>query len=163
MYFITVHKKYISNTYTVPLLIELFSHNSFFFVVFHTVPKSHSTSAEQTWIENTKVTICLIELYTLSRVPIIQFKSYSHANSTKIAVAVMFPGDLLQHPATPVQKAINITKKLTMNRAIVDLPMSNECRKVKCLLETVVSWMRMIVLNYRPNLRNLVMASSENS
>lgn len=49
---------------------------------------------------------------------------YSQANSTKIAVAVMFPGDLLQHPATPVQNAMNITKKLTINNAIVDLPMS---------------------------------------
>jgi hypothetical protein len=43
-----------------------------------------------------------------------------------MAVAVMLPGDLLQHPATPVQKATNITKKLTMNNAIVDLPMSKQ-------------------------------------
>lgn len=48
-----------------------------------------------------------------------------------MAVAVMFPGDLLQHPATPVQKAMNMTKKLTTNKAIVDLPMSVGCRKDK--------------------------------
>lgn len=48
-----------------------------------------------------------------------------------MAVAVMFPGDLLQHPATPVQKAINMTKKLTTNNAIVDLPMSAGRQKDK--------------------------------
>jgi len=39
-------------------------------------------------------------------------------------VAVMFPGDLLQQPTTPVQKAENIARKPTMNSAITDLPIS---------------------------------------
>lgn len=47
-----------------------------------------------------------------------------HANNIKIAVAVIFPGDLLQHPVTPVQKAANTAKKEMMNKAIIDLPIS---------------------------------------
>lgn len=46
-----------------------------------------------------------------------------------MAVAVIFPGDLLQQPATPVQNAMNITKKLTMNNAIVALPISKNISK----------------------------------
>ena len=42
----------------------------------------------------------------------------------RMAVEAMFPGLLLQHPATPVQKATNTKKKETMNRAIIDLAMS---------------------------------------
>lgn len=41
-----------------------------------------------------------------------------------IAVAVIFPGDLLQHPATPVQKATKTAKKDKMKRAIIDRPIS---------------------------------------
>lgn len=40
-----------------------------------------------------------------------------------MAVAVMFPGLLLQHPATPVQKAANTEANATMNKATVALPM----------------------------------------
>lgn len=49
---------------------------------------------------------------------------YWQANNIRIAVAVMFPGDLLQQPTTPVQNAENIARKPTMNRAITDLPIS---------------------------------------
>jgi hypothetical protein len=36
----------------------------------------------------------------------------------------MLPGDRRQHPATPVQNATNTAKNATMNRAIIDRPMS---------------------------------------
>jgi len=49
---------------------------------------------------------------------------YWQANNIRIAVAVMFPADLLQQPTTPVQNAENIARKATMNRAITDLPIS---------------------------------------
>lgn len=42
----------------------------------------------------------------------------------RIAVAVIFPGDLLQQPAMPVQNATNIVKKANINNAIADLPIS---------------------------------------
>lgn len=44
----------------------------------------------------------------------------------RIAVAVIFPGDLLQHPATPVQKATNITINETIKRAIAERPISGK-------------------------------------
>lgn len=49
-----------------------------------------------------------------------------HESNMRIAVAVILPGDLLQHPATPVQKAMNITKKDTMKSAIAERPMSEK-------------------------------------
>lgn len=64
---------------------------------------------------------------------------YWQANNIRIAVAVMFPGDLLQQPTTPVQNAENIARKPTMNRAITDLPMSATIIKnsnVLCYLHT---------------------------
>lgn len=36
----------------------------------------------------------------------------------------MFPGDLRQHPTTPVQNAENIAKNAIMKEAIADLPIS---------------------------------------
>lgn len=45
--------------------------------------------------------------------------------SMRMAVAVMFPGLLFQHPMTPVQKAMKTTKNPTMNKATVDLAMCN--------------------------------------
>lgn len=42
----------------------------------------------------------------------------------RIAVAVIFPGDRLQHPVTPVQKDAKIDMKAMMNKAITDRPMS---------------------------------------
>jgi hypothetical protein len=41
-----------------------------------------------------------------------------------MAVAVMFPEDLLQHPATPVQKAMNTKKNAKMKRAMAERPIS---------------------------------------
>lgn len=37
---------------------------------------------------------------------------------------MILPGDRRQHPATPVQNATNTAKNATMNRAIIDRPMS---------------------------------------
>lgn len=54
---------------------------------------------------------------------------YLHANNISIAVAVIFPGDLLQHPVTPVQKAAKTAKKEMMKSAIIDLPMSKNSNK----------------------------------
>lgn len=36
-------------TYVIPLLIEFFTNNTLLFVIFNTVPKSHSTSSKQTY------------------------------------------------------------------------------------------------------------------
>ena len=47
-----------------------------------------------------------------------------HASNISMAVAVMFPGDLLQQPVTPVQKAANTARKLIMKSAIMDRPIS---------------------------------------
>lgn len=49
-----------------------------------------------------------------------------HANSIKIAVAVMLPGDLLQQPVTPVKNAANTAKNAMINNAIIDLPISEK-------------------------------------
>lgn len=49
---------------------------------------------------------------------------YLHANNISIAVAVMFPGLLLQQPAMPVQNATKMEKNATMKRAMAALPMS---------------------------------------
>lgn len=51
---------------------------------------------------------------------------YLHASSMRIAVAVMLPGDLLQHPATPVQNAMKMTKNATIRITITERPMSVE-------------------------------------
>lgn len=41
-----------------------------------------------------------------------------------MAVAVIFPGDLRQHPVTPVQKEAKTQTKAIINNAIIDLPIS---------------------------------------
>lgn len=43
-----------------------------------------------------------------------------------MAVAVMFPGDRLQQPKMPVQKAMKIVRKERMNKAIAERPISVE-------------------------------------
>lgn len=58
-----------------------------------------------------------------------------HARSIRIAVAVMFPGDLRQQPTSPVQKAEKMARNATMNSAITDLPMSaNKSHKILVLI-----------------------------
>jgi hypothetical protein len=47
-----------------------------------------------------------------------------HASNMRMAEAVMFDGDVLQHPTTPVMKETNMKKKATMNKAIIDRPIS---------------------------------------
>ena len=42
----------------------------------------------------------------------------------RIAEEVMLDGDVLQQPITPVVNETNMKKNPTMNRAIIDLPMS---------------------------------------
>lgn len=49
-----------------------------------------------------------------------------HANSISIAVAVIFPGDRLQHPVTPVQNAAKTAKNEMIKSATIDLPISEE-------------------------------------
>lgn len=49
---------------------------------------------------------------------------YLQAISIKIAVAVIFPGDLFQQPVTPVQKAAKTAIKEMMNSAIRERPIS---------------------------------------
>lgn len=68
-------------------------------------------------------------LYEYKIFEILFWKIYWQANNIRIAVAVMFPGDLLQHPTTPVQNAENIARKPIMNRAITDLPISRTIRR----------------------------------
>lgn len=41
-----------------------------------------------------------------------------------MAVAVIFPGDRLQHPVTPVQKEAKMDPKAMMKRAIIERPIS---------------------------------------
>ena len=48
----------------------------------------------------------------------------------RTADAVMFDGDVLQHPTTPVVKDTNIKKNATINNAIIALAMSE---KERCL------------------------------
>lgn len=50
----------------------------------------------------------------------------------RIAVPVMFPGDLLQQPVTPVQNAAKIATKEIMKRAIMERPISE--RKTKQII-----------------------------
>ncbi len=42
----------------------------------------------------------------------------------RTAEAVIFDGDVLQHPTTPVIKLTNMKKKATMKSAIIERPMS---------------------------------------
>lgn len=51
---------------------------------------------------------------------------YLQASNMRIAVAVIFPGDLRQHPVTPVQNEANIDTKAMMKSAIMDLPISKQ-------------------------------------
>lgn len=52
----------------------------------------------------------------------------------RMAVPVMFPGDLLQQPVTPMQKAAKTEMKEIMNRAIMDRPMSVKCETILIVL-----------------------------
>lgn len=51
---------------------------------------------------------------------------YLQATNMRIAVPVIFPGDLLQHPVTPVQKAAKTEMKEIMKRAIIERPISGK-------------------------------------
>lgn len=55
----------------------------------------------------------------------VQFRNLL-ASSMRMAVLVMLAGERRQQPATPVQNAMNTTKKDTMNRAIAARPMSGK-------------------------------------
>lgn len=46
----------------------------------------------------------------------------------RIAVAVIFPGDLLQHPVIPVQNAANTARNAIMKSAIIERPMSKKAK-----------------------------------
>lgn len=46
----------------------------------------------------------------------------------------MFPGDRLQHPATPVQNAMNIAKNATMKSAIIERPISENESFQQCFI-----------------------------
>ena len=43
-----------------------------------------------------------------------------------VADAVRFEGEVLQHPTTPVVKDTNMKKNATMNKAIMERPMSEK-------------------------------------
>ena len=43
-----------------------------------------------------------------------------------VADAVRFEGEVLQHPTTPVVKDTNMKKKATMNKAIMERPISEK-------------------------------------
>ncbi len=44
----------------------------------------------------------------------------------RVAEAVRFEGEVLQHPTTPVVKETNMKKKATMKRAIMERPISEK-------------------------------------
>lgn len=49
---------------------------------------------------------------------------YLHASNIKMAVAVIFPGDLFQQPVIPVQKAAKTAIKDIINNAMRERPIS---------------------------------------
>lgn len=61
---------------------------------------------------------------------------YLHARSIRIAEDVMFDGEVLQHPTTPVVKETNMKKKATMKRAIMERPMSEKGKR--CQVNLIV-------------------------
>lgn len=48
--------------------------------------------------------------------------------SIKTPEAVIFDGEVLQHPTTPVMNETNMKKNEQINKAIIDLPMSENSK-----------------------------------
>ena len=62
-----------------------------------------------------------------------------HAISIKMAEPLMFDGEVLQHPTTPVMNETNIKKKAVIKSAIIARPMSEKQQNYRLSQKTLQS------------------------
>ena len=65
-----------------------------------------------------------------------------HAISIKMAEPLMFDGEVLQHPTTPVMNETNIKKKAVIKSAIIARPMSEKQQNYRLSQKTFHSHIR---------------------